>query len=121
MSMKCRCGSKDKLQIKNNEIINQDGRKHICLGKTEPTNFSNDAFLKKKKNEIMLQAETDTDPKPESEITKYTRKQNLILEEIEHVLIDEDPSLKTNVQKLGMKMKIIYLGLPLGTRVNTQL
>jgi len=50
-------------------------------------------------------------PKEESMISSYTKRENRILDEIESVLIEQDYSLKGNVAKLGMKMKIIYLGM----------
>lgn len=113
MSMKCRCGSNDKLVLKDGKVINtKDGNPHICIGETQPKDFSSDEYLKKKQNEIMLESSKKNKDEPESKITKYTREHNLILEEMEHVLIDEDPKLKTNVQKLGMKLKIIYQGMP---------
>lgn len=55
-------------------------------------------------------------PKAESIITKYTKQQDNILIEIEDALIQQTPSLKTNVQKLGMKMKIIYQCMPTGVK-----
>jgi len=103
MSMKCRCGSDDKLILKAGAIVRKvDSLPHVCMGQEKPTTF-------------------DKEVKPESTITEYTRKQNLILEEMEHVLIEENPELKNNVQKLGMKMKIIYQGMPLELKYNSSI
>lgn len=106
MSMKCRCGSDDKLVVQDGKVVRTaDNKPHVCIGQEKPTNFSNDEFLKKKQKEILV-------AKSMSPVTAYTIKQNLILEEMEHVLIEEDPKLEKNVQKLGMKLKIIYQSMP---------
>lgn len=112
--MKCRCGSDDQLVLKDNSIVREgDSMPHICLGETEPTKF-----LTNDENEIKPKEEP---VKEESPITKYTIQQDKILNEMEIALIDRDPTLKSNVQKLGMKLKIIYYNMPLKMRDNGNL
>ena len=110
MSLKCRCGSDDRLSFDGNQIIRiADKKSHVCLDEDtsskEEKQEDRDEYLKNKQKEIMLGT------KEESMVASYIKRENNILNEIENVLIKQDYSLKDNVQKLGMKMKIIYLGM----------
>jgi len=73
--------------------------KEIVENKDEP--------IRHKTEEDGLKPVTNLD----SKVAKYTEGEILILDEIERVLIKQDPTLKNNVQKLGMKMKLIYQGI----------
>lgn len=91
---KCRCGIK--VISRDGTIVNDvDGKPHKC-------------FTSEK--EIMLKS--DNPSKEESKISRYTKQEDDILNEMEMVLIERDSSLKINVAKLGMKLKIIYQSMP---------
>jgi len=113
MSMKCRCGSDDRLSFDGNQIVRiADKKSHVCLDEDtsskeekQKQQEDRDEYLMKKQKEIIFGT------KEESMISSYTKRENDILNEIENVLIEQDSSLKCNVAKLGMKMKIIYLGM----------
>jgi len=117
MSMKCRCGSDDKLILKSGAIVRKnDNQPHVCLGQDKPTDFSNDDYLKNKQKEIQEKPTTKSKPagtKAVIDLNLPISLQNFVtvehakIKSIENILTDLDVTLAKNPQKLGMYIKII--------------
>jgi len=93
MSMKCNCGSDDKLISKDGAIVRKaDNMPHICLGQTKPTQFLNEK-PQQKTNESLTK-----------EFDNFCAENHPRLKAFEKWVLDHDKESATNGQRLGLIM-----------------
>jgi len=99
-SMKCRCGSDDKLKVIDSVIVRiADNKSHICLG--QESKVADTKFLENKQKEIKSEQKNEQIPKI---LADFCDKNYPRIKAFRKWIKDNDPTEAQNGQSLGLSL-----------------